>query len=140
MTSQGSSSGCGAGCGCGCCAGTQVDTPVPVANRPGLPAIADRAGDYGGFLSSMRARLSSPAYPALARLTARDTGDPAIALLDGWAIVADVLTFYTERLANEVKGPVVLNLVEEGNHIANNRAYCWRTQSADWMAEQLGVA
>jgi 2,6-dihydroxypseudooxynicotine hydrolase len=45
----------------------------------------------------------------------------------------------SERLANEVKGPVVLNLVEEGNHIANNRAYCWRTQSADWMAEQLGA-
>src|SRR5437868_797554 len=45
----------------------------------------------------------------------------------------------SERLANEVKGPVVLNLVDEGNHIANNRAYCWRTQSADWMAEQLGV-
>ena len=39
--------------------------------------------------------------------------------------------------AVEVKGPVVLNLVDEGNHIANNRAYCWRTQSADWMAEQL---
>ena len=43
----------------------------------------------------------------------------------------------SERLAREVKGPVVLNLVEEGNHIANNRAYRWRTQSADWMAEQL---
>jgi len=42
-----------------------------------------------------------------------------------------------ERLAAEVKGPVVLNLVDEGNHIANNRAYRWRTQSADWMAEQL---
>src|SRR5262249_13931121 len=34
----------------------------------------------------------------------------------------------SERLADEVRGPVVLNLVEEGNHIANNRAYCWRTQ------------
>jgi 2,6-dihydroxypseudooxynicotine hydrolase len=42
-----------------------------------------------------------------------------------------------ERLAREVKGPVVLNLVDGGNHIANNRAYCWRMQSADWMAEQL---
>src|SRR6266481_4815656 len=42
-------------------------------------------------------------------------------------------------LADEVKIPVVLNLVEEGNHIANTRAYCWRTQSADWMAEQLGA-
>jgi 2,6-dihydroxypseudooxynicotine hydrolase len=43
----------------------------------------------------------------------------------------------TQRLAREVKGPVVLNLVEDGNHIANNRAYRWRTQSADWMVEQL---
>jgi 2,6-dihydroxypseudooxynicotine hydrolase len=43
----------------------------------------------------------------------------------------------SQRLAGEVRGPVVLNLVDEGNHIANNRAYCWRTQSADWMAEQL---
>ena len=43
----------------------------------------------------------------------------------------------TQRLAREVKGPVVLNLVEDGNHIANNRAYRWRSQSADWLAEQL---
>lgn len=42
-----------------------------------------------------------------------------------------------ERLAREVKGPVTLHLVEDGNHIANNRAYRWRAQSADWMAEQL---
>jgi 2,6-dihydroxypseudooxynicotine hydrolase len=28
-------------------------------------------------------------------------------------------------------------MVEDGNHIANNRAYRWRSQSADWMAEQL---
>jgi len=72
-----------------------------VNRPPGLPAIGYRAGTYSQFLASMRARLSSPAYPALAGLTARDTGDPAIALLDGWAVAADVLTFYTERLANE---------------------------------------
>jgi dienelactone hydrolase len=46
----------------------------------------------------------------------------------------------TQRLAREVRGPVVLNLVEDGNHIANNRAYRWRSQSADWMAEQLRAA
>ena len=88
-------------CDCGCCAGTQVETPVSVANPPGLPAIAYRVGDYPAFLSSMRARLSSPAYPALAGFTIRDTDDPGIAVLDGWAVVADVLTFYTERLVNE---------------------------------------
>ncbi|HLJ51961.1 MAG TPA: prolyl oligopeptidase family serine peptidase, partial [Rhizomicrobium sp.] len=42
-----------------------------------------------------------------------------------------------ERLAREVKGPVELMMIEDGNHIANNRAYRWRSQSADWMAEQL---
>jgi len=45
----------------------------------------------------------------------------------------------TERLAREVKGPVTLQIVEGGNHIANNRVYRWRPQSADWMAEQLGA-
>jgi 2,6-dihydroxypseudooxynicotine hydrolase len=42
-----------------------------------------------------------------------------------------------ERLAREVKGPVELMMVEDGNHIANNRAYRWRSQSADWLQEQL---
>ena len=37
----------------------------------------------------------------LAALTARTPDDPAIALLDAWACVADVLTFYQERIANE---------------------------------------
>jgi fermentation-respiration switch protein FrsA (DUF1100 family) len=43
----------------------------------------------------------------------------------------------TERLAREAKGPVTLQIIEGGNHIANNRVYRWRPQSADWMAEQL---
>jgi len=42
-----------------------------------------------------------------------------------------------ERLAREVKGPVELMMIEDGNHIANNRGYRWRSQSADWMAAQL---
>ena len=42
-----------------------------------------------------------------------------------------------ERLAREVTGPVTLMLIEDGNHIATNRAYRWRSQSADWMKEQL---
>jgi len=44
-----------------------------------------------------------------------------------------------ERLANEVKGPCELLLIEDGSHVANNRGYRWRLQSADWMAEQLGA-
>jgi 2,6-dihydroxypseudooxynicotine hydrolase len=44
---------------------------------------------------------------------------------------------HAERLARAVSGPVELMIVEDGNHIANNRAYRWRSHSADWMAEQL---
>ena len=43
-----------------------------------------------------------------------------------------------ERLAREVKGPVELMMIDDGNHIANNRGYRWRSQSADWMKENLG--
>jgi 2,6-dihydroxypseudooxynicotine hydrolase len=43
-----------------------------------------------------------------------------------------------ERLAREVKGPVELLMIDDGNHIANNRGYRWRSQSADWMKEKLG--
>src|SRR6185503_16517338 len=43
-----------------------------------------------------------------------------------------------ERLAREVSGPVTLMMIEDGNHIANNRAYRWRSQSADWLKERLG--
>jgi Baseplate J-like protein len=100
---------------CGCCTGIQAVTPETEANRPGLPAIAYRVGAHATFLESMIARLSNlyldiPAvdgsgsvtrlYP-LKRLTTRDPSDPSIALLDAWAVVADVLTFYEERIANE---------------------------------------
>lgn len=39
-------------------------------------------------------------YP-LQTLTTRETSDPSLAMLDAWATVADVLTFYQERIANE---------------------------------------
>lgn len=44
-----------------------------------------------------------------------------------------------ERLARAVRGPVTLVMVEDGNHIANNRPYRWRPQSADWLADRLGA-
>ena len=43
-----------------------------------------------------------------------------------------------ERLAREAAGPVELMLIEDGNHVANNRGYRWRLQTADWMADRLG--
>jgi len=88
-------------------------TPGRTENRPGLDELIYRVGTHATFLATMKARLSNvavessdgddpaaPAYP-LAGLTARDGSDFSVALLDGWAAVADVLTFYQERIANE---------------------------------------
>jgi hypothetical protein len=86
---------------CGCCDGVSVETPEPIYNRPGLPAIAYRAGRYQTFLASLQARLSSSDVPALALLRTRDSSDFTMGLLDAWAITLDILTFYQERLANE---------------------------------------
>jgi Baseplate J-like protein len=86
---------------CGCCEGVEKLTPALTANRPSLKALAYRAGTYATFLEAMQARLSSSEFPELRDLTTRDKSDPALALLDGWATVADVLAFYQERLANE---------------------------------------
>jgi predicted phage baseplate assembly protein len=86
---------------CGCCQGVDVQTPVEITNRPGLAAIVYRVGTQARFRQSMLARLSSKDYPVLHALTTREDDDPAIALLDGWATIADVLTFYQERIANE---------------------------------------
>lgn len=44
-----------------------------------------------------------------------------------------------ERLAREAGGPVEMLMVEDGNHVVNNRAYRYRTQTADWMAARLGL-
>ncbi|HEX6938809.1 MAG TPA: putative baseplate assembly protein [Longimicrobiales bacterium] len=85
---------------CGACEGTAEATPAAIRNRPGLSAIAYRVGDHATFLRSMLAGLSSGSRPALRELATRE-GDFSIALLDAWAAVADVLTFYQERLANE---------------------------------------
>src|SRR5687768_14774658 len=99
---------------CGCCEGIQKLTPAPIENRPALPALRYRVGTHGTFFSTMKARLSTmkvdvpgaegqtqQSFWSLTGLTTRDENDPAIAFLDGWATVADVLTFYQERIANE---------------------------------------
>jgi hypothetical protein len=46
-------------CTCECCEGVQKLTPMPTANRPGLPAISYRVGTHATFLETMLARLSN---------------------------------------------------------------------------------
>jgi uncharacterized phage protein gp47/JayE len=83
---------------CGCCE-LPVSTPIAAYNRPGLTAIAFRVGTYASFRQSMLQRIART--QALSALQTRSDDDDAITLLDMWATVGDVLTFYQERIANE---------------------------------------
>lgn len=84
---------------CGCCEPRSDPTPAPVYNRPGLSHISYRVGTYSSFRQAMVEDVRR--QPPLRDLTTRADDDYAIALLDLWAYVADILTFYQERIANE---------------------------------------
>ncbi len=96
---------------CGCCDGESAAAPAAIDNPPGLPAIRYRAGTHSSFKSTMLARLATaelagdPFFGASAApAPAPDlrTGDDfSAALIDAFAVTADVLTFYQERIANE---------------------------------------
>ena len=45
-----------------------------------------------------------------------------------------------QRLAEEAAGPTELLIVDDGNHVVNNRAHTYRFRTADWMAAQLDGA
>jgi hypothetical protein len=85
---------------CGCCEGVSAQTPAAIDNRPGLSAIAYRIGTHPTFKQSLLAGLAGAPAP-MRDLSTRDDDDFTIALLDAWAAVGDVLTFYQERIANE---------------------------------------
>ncbi|MDB6158429.1 MAG: hypothetical protein JWO04_2135 [Gammaproteobacteria bacterium] len=92
---------------CGCCEG--LPELAPVSNDPGLPTLRYRVDTQPGFHARMLDSLplkptndSQPNSPRpLAKLLSRSSDDPTVALIDASACVADVLTFYTERIANE---------------------------------------
>ncbi|MCG8421420.1 MAG: baseplate J/gp47 family protein [Proteobacteria bacterium] len=71
--------------------------PARPFNPPNQKAIDYRLTSHGPSFRRMLARLT----PHMAGLSAGHRDDPTVALLDAWAMVADVLTFYQERIANE---------------------------------------
>jgi predicted phage baseplate assembly protein len=91
---------CG-GAACGCCRGVIAQTPRLISNTFGQSAISYRCGTQPDFYASLIAALTDSSRPALGALQTREPDDPTIALLDAFACMCDVLTFYTERLAQE---------------------------------------
>ncbi len=79
------------------CAAPPPATPRSVVNRPGLAALARRVGVQADFKRSMLEQVAAH----LPRLAVRDDSDPAVGLMDAWAAVLDVLSFYQERFADE---------------------------------------
>jgi hypothetical protein len=82
-----------------CCAGSLEATPLAIWNRPGLPSIEYRIGTFSAFLRTMIHNIAQ--WPELRDWTTRANEDYGIAVLNMWAYVADILTFYQERIANE---------------------------------------
>ncbi|MBD2158530.1 putative baseplate assembly protein [Leptolyngbya sp. FACHB-16] len=87
-----------------------AEVPEIHNNAPGKSAIAYRYGTHATILQRLLSRLHQQEIPGsettaptrpLQALSIHDRDDPAIALLDSWAVVADVLSFYQERIANE---------------------------------------
>jgi uncharacterized phage protein gp47/JayE len=92
----------------GCCEASSPATPETVNNRPGLSTIRYRIGAYASFrqamlegISGCRLHVEDKQYRPLANWTTRDSDDYGIAILEMWAYLADILTFYQERIANE---------------------------------------
>ena len=87
-------------------------TPEPT-NLPGLPQISFRVGDFNSFRTALLTPLVSPPGqpPAEVSLTAWNSGrgidsdpsviDLAVMMVEWFAYLADILTFYNERIANE---------------------------------------
>src|SRR5262249_18143847 len=74
--------------------------PKPIFNRPSLPRIAYRIGDYADFREFLLRKLDLD--PVLAGWTYRSVDDPGIALIESASIVGDILTMYQEVYANEL--------------------------------------
>ncbi len=85
---------------CSCCLPPVSPAPSLHNNRPGLPEISYRLGTFATFRQALLDSISKE--PALSALSTRESDDFAITVLELFAAVGDVLTFYNERIANEL--------------------------------------
>lgn len=82
----------------GACPCEQTQEPQVLENLPGLATVAYRVDDFAGF----RRALLEPREGETALLGWHPASeDLGLQLLEWWAYLADILTFYNERIANE---------------------------------------
>ena len=85
---------------CSCCETPVAPAPLIPWNRPGLTEIDYRIGTFASFRQTLLEAIADE--PALAALGTRESDDFAITVLELFAAMGDVLTFYNERIANEL--------------------------------------
>ena len=73
--------------------------PRSMHNAPGLDEITYRVGEYATFREALLRAL--PNEQALAKWKPTAKGDLGLQMLEWWAYLADILTFYNERIAND---------------------------------------
>jgi hypothetical protein len=76
-----------------------MTTTEPLAIDAGLAVIPRQIGTFAQFRHAMLGAL--PAHPALAEWRARGDQDLGVMLLEMWAYVCDVVSFYDETIAHE---------------------------------------
>jgi hypothetical protein len=90
-------------CPCG-----QFVFPWAITNPPGLATVVYRVGDFTSFREAML--LPLPGETALSQTNGTTVtqiwrpgaqGDLAVQMIEWWAYLGDVLTFYNERVANQ---------------------------------------
>lgn len=86
----------GSGSECFCC---QTNRRISADNRAALSHFNYRIGSYASIREFLFRKIDLT--PTLRRWTHREPDDPAIALLEGAAILGDILTFYQDVYANE---------------------------------------
>jgi uncharacterized phage protein gp47/JayE len=86
------------------CPCAQPQDPQVVSNPPGLPQISYRVDDFPGFRRALlRSLLDTDDQSGEQAIAGWRpvAGDLGLQVLEWWAYLGDVLTFYNERIANE---------------------------------------
>lgn len=81
------------------CPCEEFEHPKLIRNPPGRERLDYRAGDYLSFRHALQ--LSLTGETELNNWKPSASGDLALQLIEWWAYLSDILTFYNERIANE---------------------------------------
>ena len=109
--------------------------PQVIFNSPGRNVLAYRSGDYITFRHALL--LSRPDEIELQNWRPSAKGDLALQMVEWWAYLADILTFYNERIANQA----YLRTADLAGKLAEADSYPGLSSTPrDWRKRNAGRA